>query len=386
MDVQLQPDVLRWARERAGLSQAALAKAMRVAPQRVAAWEQSGALRWTEAEALAKKSHTPYGYLFLHEPPEERLPIHDFRTVADHVIPQPSPNLLDTIYGMQRRQAWMRDFLIEEGARPLPFVGGATLDNTPHDVATDIRQALGLASGWASKQGSWDAAFRFLRNQVEAVEVLLFINGVVDNNTRRPLEVEEFRGFVLVDDYAPLIFINGKDAVTAKIFTLLHELAHIWLGIGGVSNPDPYLIAADNREPVERFCNMTAAEALVPANELDELWDVAQAEEEPFDYLARKFKVSQIVVARRALDTNLINRETFFDFYQRLHDGNHHLAQKQSSGGDFWNNQGVRLDDRFGRAVVQATRDGRLLYHDAYSLTGLKGEAFEKFARRIGYY
>lgn len=385
MEVTLQPAVLRWARERAGFSRPALSEVMRVEPQEVETWETDGTIPFARAEELASKTHTPFGYLFLTSPPEEPLPIHDFRTLDDNQPHRPSPNLLDTIYIMQRRQAWMRDFLAEEGAVPLPFVGSATLDDDPVAVASAIRLTFGLEDTWASKLSTWEAALRFLREKVEASGILIVINGVVGNNTRRKLDVEEFRGFVLVDEYAPFIFLNGADAIVGKMFTLAHELAHIWLGVTGISNPDPAKTQGGQHHShsIERFCNEVAAEFLVPGAKLTAYWELAQHYDAPFDYLAQVFKVSQIVVARRALDAKLIDRNIFFEFYNK-YSAEQYPVPKKGGGGDFWSVQKVRIGERFGRAVIQAVREGKLLYQEAYRLTGLRDTSFEQFARRIG--
>lgn len=383
MDVTLQPRLLRWARERAGLSVDALAKKMRVAAEKVMAWEEDGEIRFKDAERLARVTLTPFGYLFLGEPPDEPLPIPDFRTLQDRVIERPGPELLDTVYTMQRRQAWMRDFLIEEGAEPLPFVGSATLDDQPEAVAEAIRETLDLQPAWASSLQGWADALRHLRAKIEEAGILIFINGVVGNNTHRKLDPEEFRGFVLVDSYAPLIFINGRDAKSAQMFTFAHELAHLWLGISGVTNVDPSFPQLEAREPTERVCNNIAAELLVPQVLLRAEWPQASQQVEPYQTLARRFKVSEIVIARRAQELNLISKNEFFAFYQQYSEKQ--PAPSSKDGGSFWNTYRVRVDTRFGRAVVQAAREGRILYQEAYRLTGLKPNSFETFAEWLGY-
>ena len=149
MNLSLKPRVLRWARERAGLERTALAKKVIGKPEasRVKQWEQTGRLTFAQARKLAHATHTPEGFLYLDEPPEDRLPIPDFRTVGDEAVRRPSPDLLDTVYMMQRRQAWMRDFLIEEAEPSLGFVGSSTLESEPQQVAADIREQLGVAGG-----------------------------------------------------------------------------------------------------------------------------------------------------------------------------------------------------------------------------------------------
>lgn len=379
--ISLQPEVLRWARERAGLEPDTLARKVGVKLARVQEWEQSGRISLSQADKLAHHTHTPLGFLYLPEPVDDRLPIPDLRTPGDSPLPRPSPDLLDTIETMQRRQAWLRDELIEAGCARLDFVGSVDLYATPATVADAMRDALGLKPRWAEAESSWTEALRRLRDHVEQAGVVVVFNGVVGNDTHRPLDADEFQGLALVDPYAPLIFINGADFKTAQMFTLMHELAHLWVGAGGVSNFDalqPF------PQTVERFCNRVAAEFLIPETELRAVWDRSPAGVERYGFLARRFKVSTIVAARRALDLELINHSAFVEFYRAWRDDERHQAQRKQGGGSFWNNQNVRIGKRFGSAVVRAVHEGRLLYRDAYSLTGLKGKTFDTFSRQLG--
>ena len=380
MQVTLSPDVLRWARERAGLEAKTLARKIGVQSSRVDEWERSGRISIVQVDKLAHNTHTPVGYLYLQDPVDDRLPIPDFRTLRDRPLGRPSPDLLETIQTMLRRQWWMRDWLLEEENEPIGFVGSVSLGMNPIEAADSMRTTLRLEYGWADEEANWTGAMRSLRVKIEDVGVLVVINGVVGNNTHRKLNPEEFRGFALVDAYAPLIFINGTDAKAAQMFTLVHELAHIWVGEGGVSN-------FEDMEPlpheVEQYCNAVAAEILVPEVEFRSVWKTIPHYEQSYRFLARRFKVSSIVAARRAMDLQLIDRESFFDFYRAWQKDVFKQQSIGKSGGDFWKNQNVRIGKNFGAAVVRAAKEGRLLYRDAYSLTGLKGKTFDDFARKM---
>lgn len=370
--VAVKPEMIRWARKRAGLTIATLKESF----PKVDAWESGEAQpTFRQLEDLARKTATPFGYLFLAKPPEERLPVPDFRTVRKGRIKQPSVNLLETLQTMQRRQDWMRDFLVEQGNLPLPFVGTADLRQRPEAVAASMAESLHLTEDWARYEPTWSTAFKVLRRTAESSGILIFSSGIVGNDTHRTLNPKEFRGFVLSDDYAPLIFVNGADARGAQMFTLAHEMAHLWLGRGGIFSLDELQPADDE---TEEFCNRVAAEFLVPAAQLQKSWQEAAADKEPFQFLAKRFKVSPIVAARRAADLKMIDRAAFFEFYRAYEKDERRRKQKQS-GGDFYTTQNARLDGRFARAVIRAVQEGRLAYGEAYRLTGMHGRTFDRF-------
>ncbi len=334
-----------------------------------------------QLEAFAKATNTPLGFLFLPAPPAEKLPIRDLRTVKDKPS-RPSPELLDTIYAMQRRQDWLREERIDSEAGAREFVGSARLNDDPQAVGQEMRRAVGVADEWAAQVANWQEAVSELRRRIEDLGVLSVINGVVGNNTHRKLDVEEFRGFALTDPQAPLIFVNGADAKSAQMFTLAHELAHVWLGPEGegLSGFDG-IFPGDTR--VETFCDQAAAEFLVPARELKERWRDVKGASDAFEQIARRFKVSPIVAGRRAMDLHLVNRETFFDFYKE-YTKRERQRVKPAGGGDFYNNQNTRVGATFATSVMRAALEGRLSFKEAYDLTGLRGGAFQKYARRLG--
>jgi Zn-dependent peptidase ImmA (M78 family) len=372
--VNVKPELLSWAIKRSGLAIADY-------PESVEKW-LSGEKKptHTQLETFARRAMVPFGYLFLQSPPNETLPVPDYRTRADEGVREPSPNLKETIFEMQTRQDWMREYLVEEGHSELPFVGSAAIGKPIEPLAQRMRETLQLAENWAERQDSWDNALRYLRKQIEATGILIFMNGVVGNNTYRSLDPEEFQGFVLVDRIAPLIFVNSADFKVAQMFTVAHELAHVWVGQSALFD----LVATSPADfEVEKYCNAVAAEFLVPREKFEQAWREAPAGDLAFTVLARRFKVSPIVVARRAKDRRMISSEEFFTFYNRYMEQERIKQQKEISGGDFWRNQQVRLGRRFGRAVIAAAQEGRLSYSRAYELTRLYGEKFDKYAQEL---
>lgn len=374
--VDVSPDILQWAAERSGKLDTIQDKLPNWAK-----WiKRESQPTFKQLENFAKMTSTPLGYFFLKEPPVERLPIPHFRTVnGNHPTTCPSPDLLETVQTMERRQEWMREYLISQRYDLLGFVGSKRINDDPIQIAKEIKEELGLENGWAANCRTWEEALRLLFYKIEEARILLVINGVVGNNTHRKLDVNEFRGFVLVDEYAPLVFINGADGKAAQMFTLAHELAHVWYGVSAAFDLQELHPSSND---IEIACNIVAAEFLVPGVELLEIWSTVSDKSNRFQRVARHFKVSEIVAARRALDLNLIPKDQFFEFY------NNRIAiqsNKISSGGNFYSTQSFRIGRRFAETVVTATLEGKLLYNEAYRLTGLKGNTFSEFAARLGF-
>lgn len=376
--VSVKPELLRWACERSRHTISSLAKKF----PKLELWER-GEVNPTlkQLENFAKATRVPIGYLFLPEPPEEPMPIPDFRTLADTELAQASPDLLDTIYAMQRRQAWLREDRIECEAEALEFAGSASQADDPNAIGLEMRRMTGFEDGWATKVRTWQEAVSVLRRAMEDLEIMTVINGVVGNSANRVLDVEEFRGFALSDKYAPVIFVNGADVKSAQMFTLAHELAHIWLGESALSDAVPTSLPS---QQTEAWCNRAAAEFLVPAAELKAYWSQIRHEETPFETIARHFKISPIVAGRRAMDLRLVDRATFFDFYS-AYIKQERKQKKRSTGGNFYNSQNTRVGELFAGQVIRAAMEGRVGFKEAYNLTGLNGGTFQNYARRLGY-
>lgn len=330
-----------------------------------------------QLEDFTHKVHVPFGYMFLNEPPKEDIPIPFFRTgkaPRDKV----SLNVYHTIQLISERQNWLTNYLKESQYTDLEFVSKYNKDSDYFVIVNDIRAKLNLPTNWASKMGTWEEALDYLTLQIEEIGIIVNFNGIVGNNTRRKISVEECRGFVLVNKKAPFLFINSADAKAAQMFTLIHELAHIWLGISAGFDNQQMLPADD---PVEKLCDQVAAEFLVPEIFFREKWKGSK----DIKYLSRVFKVSPIVIARRALDLKLISKQSFLDFYNNYISEFQYKKDAQKSGGNFYATAKKRISLRFASYVNNAVNENSLLYRDAYRLTSLKGNTYEKFINEYLY-
>ena len=317
-----------------------------------------------QLEDVARFSYVPFGYLLLPFKPSIKInSIQDFRTINNHDFDEYSANLRDTIMDIKARQEWLHEYKVEQGYNPIAFVGSISSNMTDNDIVKRIRQELYLPPYWQEHVDSKPSAFRYFLDIVESSGIAIFVNGIVGNNTHRKLSVKEFRGFALVDDFAPVIFINGADAPAARLFTLLHEVVHIFLGRDGLD---------DHSEP---FCNRIAAKILVPYDLFNKQWDLHASD---YDTLENFFKVSQLVLYRMALvygkiDNNeYIRLVTIYDKkYQRKKES------ESSSGGDFYNVSPYRAGHSFCKYLREALTEGNISYGEAYQLLGVKGKTFE---------
>lgn len=369
--VEVDASMLTWAMERSGRDNDELVRRFPKLPE----WER-GERHPTlkQLEDFARATRTPLGYLLLPEPPDEQVPLPDFRTVRDTAVLRASPDLLDTIALCEERQDWYRAFARRAGAPELAFTGSVTLATPAAEVADRIREAADFGLEARQAHRSWSDALRALVRSVEDAGVLVMNSGIVGSNTRRKLDPDEFRGFALVDDLAPVVFVNGADRKAAQIFTLAHELAHLWLGQSALDNPR---LGQRPDDVTERWCNEVAAELLVPSASLRQWFDRQAPLVDEADRLARLYRVSTLVVLHSLFDTRLVTWEAFANAYNDALD---RIREVQvAGGGDFYRTQPVRVSRRFAQAVVSSTLEGDTLYRDASRLLGFgKHETFEQ--------
>jgi Zn-dependent peptidase ImmA (M78 family)/transcriptional regulator with XRE-family HTH domain len=368
------PSLLIWSRERAGLSTEQVAKKLPVKPDRVEEWE-AGETKPTflQAQKWASLAHIPFGFLFLQQPPVEQLPLPDLRTVGGLSPQRPSLELLDTVRDSIRKQDWYLEYLQHQEHQPLAFVGRFNSRSRVVEVVDDIRRTLGVNPDIARLD--YDKYSRALIEAAEAAGILVMRSGIALGNTHRKLEVSEFRGFAISNTYAPVVFINSSDAPTARLFTLLHELAHIWIGSSGVSDGN----TASGRDE-ERFCNAVAGEFLAPEAQFRALWNADVNWEDNLAPLATRFHISKLAIGRRALDLGYISQGHYSDYYRMILK----IFQDEKGGaGDYYRNANAKNSPRLSKAVLTEAMSGRMLLREAGNLLGVQPAKLRTLASKI---
>ncbi|MEI7848300.1 MAG: ImmA/IrrE family metallo-endopeptidase [Chloroflexota bacterium] len=375
-------EVFRWARERAGLSDENLAKKVHAKPEKIHAWETGQEYpNFQQAQKLASAFGIPLGYLFLSQPPQMTIPIADFRSLPNTEKAKISPNLQDVLDDALRKRDWYGEWRKAEGLGTLEFVGKYSLRSQPAEIIMDMRRVLDIPPDFASHLKTWDEHLRMLVQKVESAGILVLQSGIVGNNTKRGLSIDEFRGFALADEYAPLIFINAQDSISARIFTIAHELAHLWTGTSGISNPKITPDAVET-QAVEQICNRVAAEFLVPRQAISLQWETRLNAFENAQQLARYFRVSTQVILRRGYDLGLISNDEFHMAFQASLKAI--KIPKAGGGGDFYNTLFSRNSRRFTRELLSAVNSGRLSYLDGARLLNTHPGQLVKAMERLG--
>jgi len=381
--VAVQPSLLQWARTRSGIDAETLAKRF----PRYNDWlggEATPTLK--QLQTFAQRTHTPVGFLFLDEPPIETVPIPDFRTIGDRPVAAAgevaSADLLDVIYACERRQEWYRDNQLLEGEPPLPFVGVASIRDAVDEVADQMREVIDWTAESRATCRTSDAALTWLRERSEAVGVLVMISGIVGSNTYRTLVPKEFRGFALVDQYASVVFVNGADSKAAQVFTLAHELAHLWLGETALSDLDPRSIRAND---IERWCNQVAAEFLVPMAEFRSRFDQGADLRVQLRALAEHFRVSPQVILGRIREAGALTWDEYLSELAVERERVAEFVADRGGGGNYYNTKPVQVSRRFASALIASAKEGRTPYTRAFRMLDVKKEStFDGLAEHLG--
>jgi Zn-dependent peptidase ImmA (M78 family)/DNA-binding XRE family transcriptional regulator len=369
----INPKLLSWARTRSGLSYPQLQDKLKISPEDFAAWERGDARPpFDKAQKIAQALHIPFGYLFLSSPPDLTVPVPDMRSQAEgHPL---SLDFLEVVNDALVKQDWYRDHLQERKQPRLKFVGSFTMKHDPSEVATNIRRILGIDLTLRRTARDWGEYVAKLSGRSEDVGILVMRSGVVGNATRRKLSSGEFQGFALTDPFAPIVFVNSDDFKAAQVFTLVHELAHIWIGQSAISHLDP-TIPKEPESSIEVFCNHVAAEVLAPRQEFEQVWKNVEIET-LVGRLSRYFWVSTLVILRRAYELDKITRKEFFAHVELERKK---YRRQRASGGNYYRNVIARMGSQFTKAVLAEVRAGNLLYRDGARLLKMKVPTFAKF-------
>lgn len=368
--------VLQWAMVRVKSNHRDLAKSLGTSEAVVVQWfDGSGFPSFRQARRLAEVLRVPFGFLFLREPPPDTLPIPDFRRLHGHEIGEISPDLRDVIFATLRRQAWLIERRETVGSSPVPVVGSMRGSQAVLHIATNIRRALALGNRNARPRNA-DEFLRLLVERSERLGITVVRSGIVGLNTRRKLDVREFRGFSLSDALAPFVFLNAADAKTGQVFTLMHELTHIWLGQSGISGS-----LRQSEGPTETLCNQVAAEVLVPASEFAQMWNGGAAVQEQIEAAASFFRVSRYVIAIRAFESGFLDRPTLDELLDQYDVDSR--GRPASSGGDFYRTTIARNGKAFTEEVVSALGRQQVLVREAASLLEVRPHHLERLGREL---
>lgn len=334
-----------------------------------------------QIEALSKKSNIPLGYFFLQKPLEEKIGMLEYRTIDSIQLQNPSRELIDTMHQMEAIRDWMREYRKNEGYEPNCYVASLKNENNIQRITCTLRDDLGLAKDWYNNFNDIRLAFNYIRQLLTENGVVVLMNGCVGQNTHRKLNLNEFRAFAMADEFAPLIFINAKDSWSGRLFSLLHEAVHIWLGKNDLFNS-----FNSSKKPEEILCNAVAAEILVPTEKFLYYWEQSKEQEvsEKVDDVTKKFCCSKLVVARKALDNSKLSQSDYDSIVKQIIGEFLTGKQEKASGGDFYKNLASRLDKGLVKALVYSINSGKTSYTEAYRLTSTNSKTFSELTEALG--
>ncbi len=357
------PKVLKWARESARISLEVAAAKVPVEPERLKEWEEGEAhptIR--QAETLAKAYRRPFALFFLPEVPRDFKPLQDFRKPNSEPLSTASIFIIREI---QQKQAWISDVYQENEEEPLSFVGKYNVSSNPILVANDILQTLQISPlHYVS-----DNPIKEWINKAEAKGI--FISRTSFIHSRLLLNNEELQGFSVADKYAPFIFVNSDDWNAPQLFTLVHELAHIWIAESGISNEiESGLSNKESLHPIELFCNEVASNALMPVSIMNEI------DNKTFDSFANIFKtskalgVSTFALLVRAYNLNQISLNKYrqlkatadieFKAFLKREEEKKAKQKKQKGGPDYFRLLVNKNSFLFTQVVLDAFRGGSI--------------------------
>ncbi|MBQ9254630.1 MAG: ImmA/IrrE family metallo-endopeptidase [Bacteroidales bacterium] len=368
-EIIVNPNILTWAIERVGMK----VEEYSAENKDFKAWlEGTKSPTLKKIEDFAKRFYVPFGYMFLETPPEEKMPITFFRKTNNA---KQNVNIYDTIRNLKEKQDWLVEYLREDGFETLEFVSkfANATEKDINEICDYIHQILNLNQDWAYNYSNEQTALSNLSSLIENIGVITIFNSVVGFNNSRKLLVKDCRGFSLVDDIAPFIFINSRDAKVAQIFTLIHEFAHILIGYSAGFGEEVYLSQDSSKQ--EKICDKIAAEFLVPNNLFKKEWGLKPYN---YEYIARKFKVSRFVILRKAVENKFIDIKRYNELYNEWLVDNTAIIQHKKNGGNFRATAIKKSSKTFLIHLSNALNDNKILYRDAYNLVGMKGDTFHK--------
>lgn len=382
------PSVLRWAREKSNLSLEEASEKIKRPIEQIRDWEEGGQNpSIAQARTASEVYKRPLAVFFLPEPPVGFETLRDFRRLREGITGEYSSELSLLIRTTLFRQRWVRDFLVSEGEQELDFVGSTSLNNNPIEVAKSIKEVLNISTEEQKKCRTRTEARKLWFRKTEIAGVFILC--------QRGIGLLEARGFLVSDDIAPFIFVNPGDSKVAQIFSLAHELAHLWLNQSGVSNLEITGRFDDQEvQEIEIFSNKVAAELVLEDREFTKEWancGIDKVLEDKIQFISNTFRVSEEVVARRLFNKRIISQAKYLELrrsYQNRWDEIKAREQQEMRSSSsvpiyYWmtlSNNGYA----FTQTVISAFMSGKLPGRDASSLLNVKINNFGKLGEKAG--
>lgn len=382
------PNVLKWARESARMTEEIAAAKVSVTVEKLKEWE-TGTNQPTirQAQTLAKSYKRPFALFFLPEIPRDFQPLQDFRKSGSKSLTTSSIFIIREI---QQKQSWISDVYSENQEGKLSFVGRFNINDNPQKVAKDILTTLNINPAFYKSENP-------IKEWIDAAESKgIFISRTSFIHSKLKLDSEELQGFAIADPLAPFVFVNSEDWNAPQLFTLVHELAHIWIAQTGISNEvEPDLKEKDKFHPVELFCNEVAANALMPKEIIFNYEAKSFASSKEVFKIAKQLGVSSFALLVRALNLEIISTSEykklkiqadsdFAEYLRREAEKKAKQKEKEKPGGpNYFLLQLNRNSRLFTQTVLDAFRGGYIEPTLASNLLNVQVNKFQKLESQL---
>jgi len=375
VQIDVVPSVLEWAIKESRINPSII----EIKQPKLKDWiAQISKPTFVQLKNLSEFLRVPFGYMFLNEPPMHNVFDVEFRTLNNELNERPSKELEDILIDIKYKQNWISEIRKNDGYEPIDLVGYCSRKSG--NIVVDLNAILDIPKDWFFTQKDEDKAFAYLRQKIEDKGIFVMVNGIVIDDTHRKLPIEEFRAFVLVDEYAPFIFINRNDSKKAMIFSLIHEFLHILFNTDDILNLNDFKDEID----LERKINKLTADFLCPESFIKQNWDNNIDLKENIECFSEILKVSKIVVAIAMNSYQLISNQLVEEIKNETDQIIKYYFKETKSGGDYYNNKVNRLSERFIDAVINHAETGNLQFTEAFKLLNVKGSTYDQLkAKRM---
>ncbi|MEI0747931.1 ImmA/IrrE family metallo-endopeptidase [Brachyspira pulli] len=380
MKVKINNEVLKWARESVNLSIDEVIDKIKMKT-----FTKDDLVKFENGEQLpdlnlAKKLSKLYGIsfavLYMTSIPKNIQPkINDFRQLDSKL----SRNAIFLMRKLINHQEWVKSYLVSNNAKELDFVGTISINSKIEDTIYKIKNVLNIEINF-NKDSKYN--FDNIKELLENNNIFVSVGNSYNFNHLSSVEVKEIRGFAIADKIAPFIFVNSSDTDNAKLFTLIHELVHIFIGETGISNISFTNINKQNE--IEKYCNKVTSEILLPENIFNDYWNKSTNEniEEKISFISSKLPVSKLAILVKARSFGYVEENIFNKLFSKF--SNIKLKNKILNGqpNPYYIIRNLNTK-RFSNYVLDAYYDNNITLKDTCNLLSIKPYKLEKYIEKV---